>query len=116
MIVRETGGNFWFIATGRIVWREDKIDAWNATGDGTAPENASITLHRYGVEFIHSVNPMVMQHIRETARECSPLCAGCGEKTESSRNQANGKQVLCVLCNLRAACQNLLNQDDLEGA
>lgn len=103
LIVRETENNLCFTSVGRVIRREDKIQPW---------DEKTMTLHRYGIEFIHKLNPLVLEKIQNTVT----VCAECGRKDARIPHQAQGNRLLCVLCHLRQACHNLLDQDHLEPA
>ena len=103
MIVREEENGLWFTTVGRVMRREERMEAWD--------EN-NVTLYRYGIEFIQPLNPVILEKIRES----QVCCASCGEASASIPNPAAPSELLCVLCHLRKACHNLLMQDGFESA
>ena len=56
LIVREPHQNLWFTLVGRVVRREDRMEAW---------QDQQITLYRYGIELIHPLNPLVLERLQD---------------------------------------------------
>ena len=105
LIVKEASQNLWFTSVGRVIRREDKLEA---TPDGV------VTLYRYGVEFIHPLNPLVMSRLQDS----SSLCSECHKQMGNIPDINNLGAILCVRCHLRRSCQDLMiqGQDLPEGA
>lgn len=99
LAVQGDSKNLWFTAVGRVIRREDKMEA--------TPEG-QFTLYRYGVEFIHSLNPLILEQVRGKAQNCSV----CGNPAANIPDTKQAGTLYCVLCHLRKACQNLLAQED----
>jgi hypothetical protein len=100
MIVKENTHGLYFTAIGRIIRREDKLEPW---------DEHTLTLHRYGVEFVHPLNELVLARIQEAHANC----AVCGTPEARISDTRSPGKYYCVLCNLRRACQSLLVQEDL---
>lgn len=101
-MVHEERHNVWFTAVARILHCEDKMEAWD--------EN-QVTLYRFGLEFIHPLNPLVIESVRSRYSGCYD----CGGPLASITDTDHPDRNYCVLCHLRKACHNLL-VDRLEGA
>src|SRR5262249_25070802 len=99
--VTDAADSLYFTAVARISRREDRLEVW---------EDEGITLHRYGLEFIHALNPIILEAIR---RNSSP-CTACGTPGATIPDLAEAGRIYCVLCQLRKACQNLLAQETLD--
>jgi hypothetical protein len=95
LIVKAESENIYFTAVGRVVRREDRMEQW---GDRL------VTLHRFGVEFIHPLNDLVLRQLATEDRSCG----ACGARPAQRQGEDEGPERLCVLCHLRRACQNLL--------
>jgi hypothetical protein len=114
LVVKEPKTNFYFTAVGRIMRREDRMESWHGDADerepGDSPElerNWAVTLHRYGVEFIHPLNAVALDRIQQGRSRCSQ----CGTSPASIADLLRPDAYFCVLCHLRRACQNLLSTD-----
>ena len=103
MIVREPEENLLMVLVGRIVRREDKMEAW---------DNRTVTLYRYGVEFIQPLNPVLLERVKVPHSSC----AICGEARASIPDLTDPDALYCVLCHLRRACHSLTAQDELDEA
>ena len=103
LAIRDEVTQLYFTAVGRIARREDKLEAW---ADG------EVTLYRYGIEFIHALNPLILDRIQNQAGTCT----SCGNATATIPDLNSPHKLYCVLCHLRRACQNLLVQDGLDSA
>jgi hypothetical protein len=102
LVVREAETNLWFTAVGRVIRCEDKLESW---------DTRVVTLHRYGIEFIHPLNPVVLEQVQNSAQ---PGCATCGSAAATIPDSKRSNTLYCVLCHLRQACHNLLVQDGYE--
>jgi len=103
ILVKEARHNIWFTSVGRIMRREDKMESWDQHG---------ITLYRYGIEFVHPLNQLILEQIKDS---CS-ACASCGDPSATIPDLFQPNTLYCVLCHLRKACHNLLVQDGLDSA
>lgn len=101
--------DLWFTCVGRVIRREDRMEPWI---DG------NITLHRYGVEFIHPVNVLALNLLPGSGTPCESCGQAQGGEFRST-GPSHGK-VHCLRCHLRISCRNLLAHeyagDNLEGA
>jgi hypothetical protein len=103
-IVKDSTENLHLVLVGRVVRREDKMESW---------DEQNVTLHRYGVEFIQPLNPMVLSQIKKLQMNC----AVCGDASAQIPDAIDSDVVYCVLCHLRRACHHLLSNDTFdEGA
>lgn len=100
LLVKENHLNLWFTAVGRIIRREDRLEV----ADGQ-----HVTLFRYGVEFIHPLNPLVLARLQPEGVPCDT----CGNPMATIADVHQPKRHYCVLCHLRQACHNLLNHEAL---
>jgi hypothetical protein len=101
LAIRDEQTQVYFTAVGRIARREDKLEAW---------DDEVVTLHRYGIEFIHALNPLILDCIRGL----NGNCAICGDANGSIPDAQVPDRLYCVLCHLRKACHNLLVQEGLD--
>lgn len=101
LVVKEPKTGFLFTAVGRVLRREDRLESWQGGENEWA-----VTLHRYGVEFVHPLNAVVLEQI---ASGCT-RCAHCGGAPAGIADLHSSDTYYCVLCHLRDACQNLLPQ------
>lgn len=99
LAVKQPEENLWFTAVGRVIRREDRMEAW---------DEQTITLYRYGIEFIHPLNTLALEKIQSNLSEC----AICHNRSASIPDLHEPGKVYCVLCNLRRACHSLLIQDE----
>lgn len=99
LVVKDPQRSLWFTAVGRIVRREDRMEAW---------DDHNVTLYRYGVQFIHALNPVVLEKVRAD----QSACCVCGEPAATIPDLKDEDLRYCVLCHLRRACHNLLVQED----
>jgi hypothetical protein len=99
IVVKERSNGLWFTSVGRVIRREDKLEPW---------DEHTMTLYRYGVEFVHPLNPLILARIQESQSSC----ASCGNAEARIQDIQNSERFYCVLCHLRRACQNLLVQPD----
>lgn len=103
LAIKDESSQVYFTAVGRIARREDRLEAW---------DDREVTLYRYGIEFIHALNPLILERIREQ----SANCASCGHTSASIPDLNSPNKLYCVLCHLRKACHNLLVPDGLDSA
>ena len=102
-IVSDPQSNVSFTAVGRVVRKEDRMEAW---------DDENVTLYRYGIEFIHALNPIALRWIQESCGRCT----ACGAPSAQIPDVTAANAVLCVMCHLRRACQNLISLDGLSSA
>lgn len=95
LVVKDSERDIWFTAVGRIMHGEDRLEPWG---------NHGLTLYRYGVEFIHGLNPLVIERIKDS----SHCCCLCGDPSANIPDLKDSERLYCVLCHLRRACHNLL--------
>jgi hypothetical protein len=100
LVVREPDSGLFFTAVGRVIRREDRLEA------GVEGELA-VTLHRYGVEFVHALNSVALERVRSAAGRC----AACGASPAPIADLESGERFFCVRCHLRAACRDLLTPE-----
>jgi hypothetical protein len=100
IVVKSAHDNLWFTTVGRVIRRQEQMEAW---GD------SDVTLYRCGVEFIHPLNPRVLEQIQSNHL----LCSVCGTRPASIPDNLVRNRQYCVLCHLRLACHQLLSQDGL---
>lgn len=55
IILKNESKSLWFTCVGRVLHRQDRIEPW---------DEFQITLYRYGIQLTHSVNPLLLQQIR----------------------------------------------------
>ena len=103
LVVKDPKTSIYFTAVGRVSRCEDRMEPW---GD------SDITLHRQGIEFIHALNPLILDAIRSDSSPCS----SCGSPGASIQDAQDVGRIYCALCHLRKACHNLLVQDGLDSA
>lgn len=80
------------IVTGRVAWREDRMEAW---------PGETVTLHRFGIEFLQPFNPVALETLRNTVPAVVPLCVHCHERRATIPNAYHPGRWSCVLCHLR---------------
>lgn len=114
LMIKDPVQNVWLTAVGRVIRREDKMEAIPGSGTGNQPWG--VTLHRFGIQFIRPVNAVALEALRES----TPSCSECG--SPAAPDEAHVEELhspgrrYCALCHLRKACHNLLIQTGLEQA
>jgi hypothetical protein len=103
LVIKDAASSTYFTAVGRACRREDRLEG---------RDDQEVTLHRYGIEFIQSLNPMALESIRRH----SCICAQCGGPGASIQDAQDAAKIYCVLCHLRKACHALLLQEGLSGS
>ena len=101
IIAKESSGQLLMVLVGAIVRREDKLEPCEGRG---------VSLHRYGIEFTHPLNPVFLEKIKCPHGNC----AVCGTPAASIPDPIENGVLYCVLCHLRRACHNLLAYDTLD--
>lgn len=100
ILAKDTESNLMLVLVGRVLRREDKMEAWS---------DHDVSLHRYGIEFIRPLNPVVLQRLQHAEHNC----AVCGDASASIPDGVEKNTMYCLLCHLRRACHNLIRPDDL---
>jgi hypothetical protein len=103
LVIQAEGQNVFFTAIGRVVRREDRLEAW---------DDRNVTLHRFGVEFIHPLNSLALEQLAKRER----LCTSCGTRAAQVADIGQPGTHFCVLCQLRRTAQSLMLPSESPGA
>jgi hypothetical protein len=64
LMIRDSGRNVCFAVVGRVLRREDRMEAW---------DDHDVTLHRFGVEFTTPLNAVATRWLADAEQACRSL-------------------------------------------